>query len=321
MSVTVSYVFCLVRGARRPVVRDIPDGMPGGSDLRAIEVGDQLWAIVETVREADYGEAALVRGLQNLDWVGERAVAHERVIERFLSAPAVLPMQLFTMFTSDERVVEHVRADGRRIARILKRIDRKVEWGLRLTWDEKAARENVERKHADPKGPRRRAAAPKSGAARPAPKSGADLSGPRAREGAAYLARKRDILDVNRAQLAEARVEAGRLYKAISREATEALRRTSLERAAPGSRLLLDAAFLVPAAKAAAFRASLRKHSRALRGSGVAVSLTGPWPPYNFIEPPSRTSASGSQAPPSRSGASARQTRPSRADTSARQAR
>ena len=287
MSVTVSYVFCLVRGARRPVVRDIPDGMPGGSDLRAIEVGDQLWAIVETVREADYGEGALVRGLQNLDWVGERAVAHERVIERFLSAPAVLPMQLFTMFTSDERVVEHVRADRRRIARILKRIDRKVEWGLRLTWDEKAAREKVERKHADPKGPRHTAAAPKSGA---------DLSGSRERAGAAYLARKRDILDVNRAQLAEARVEAGRLYKAISREATEALRRTNLERAAPGSRLLLDAAFLVPAAKAAAFRASLRKHTRALHGSGVAVSLTGPWPPYNFIEPPSRSGASARQA-------------------------
>jgi hypothetical protein len=276
VSVTLSYVFCLVRGARRPVVRDIPDGMPGGSDLRAIEVGDQLWAIVETVREADYSEGALVRGLQNLDWVGERAVAHERVIERFLSASAVLPMQLFTMFTSDERVAEHVRADRRRIARILKRIDRKVEWGLRLTWDEKAAREKIDRKR------------------------------PREREGAAYLARKRDILDLNRAQLAEARVEAGRLYKAISREATEALRRTSLERAAPGSRLLLDAAFLVPAAQAAAFRASLRKHSRPLHGYGVAVLLTGPWPPYNFIEPPSRKSASASQAPPSRGRASAR---------------
>jgi hypothetical protein len=276
VSVTLSYVFCLVRGARRPVVRDIPDGMPGGSDLRAIEVDDQLWAIVETVREADYSEGALVRGLQNLDWVGERAVAHERVIERFLSAPAVLPMQLFTMFTSDERVVEHVRADRRRIARILKRIDRKVEWGLRLTWNEKAARDKIDRKR------------------------------PREPEGAAYLARKRDILDLNRAQLAEARVEAGRLYKAISREATEALRRTSLERAAPGSRLLLDAAFLVPAAQAAAFRASLRKHSRPLHGYGVAVLLTGPWPPYNFIEPPSRKSASASQAPPSRGRASAR---------------
>ena len=270
MSVSLSYVFCLVHGARRPVVRGVPDGMPGGSDLRAIDVGEHLWAIVETVREADYGEAALARGLQNLDWVGERAVAHERVTEHFLTAPALLPMQLFTMFTSDDRVVEHVRTDRRRITGILKRIDRKVEWGLRLTWDERAAREKVERKHADPKGPRER-------------------------EGATYLARKRDILDVNRTQLADARVEAGRLYNAMSREATGALRRTSMERAAPGSRLLLDAAFLVPANKAAAFRSALRTHTRALRGSGVAVTLTGPWPPYNFIGPPSRGGASARQ--------------------------
>ena len=56
----------------------------------------------------DYGEAALARGLQNLDWVGRRAMAHEAVVEHFLPAPAVLPMQLFTLFTSDERALEHV---------------------------------------------------------------------------------------------------------------------------------------------------------------------------------------------------------------------
>jgi len=280
VSSRLTYVYCFIRASRRPALRDVPDGMPGGSNLRAIEVGDRLWAIVETVPEADYGEAPLARGLQDLDWVGERAVAHERVTEHFLSASALLPMQLFTLFTSDDRVVEHARADRRRIAGILKRIDRKVEWGLRLTWDEKAAREKVERKHAGLPRRSRGLSAEARGAKAEAAKAGA-----------AYLARKRDVLDVNRAQLAGARVEAGRVYRAIARAAAEALRRTSLERAAPGSRLLLDAAFLVPTAKAAAFRAALRTHTRALRGSGVAVSLTGPWPPYNFIGPPPRRGA------------------------------
>src|SRR5437867_9478491 len=115
--------------------------MPGGSDLRVVEAGGDLWAIVQSVPESQYGEVALARGLQNLDWVGPRAIAHERVIESFLSSPALLPMQLFTLFTSDARVVEHVRSDRARIARILKRIENKVEWGLRLTY-------------ADPKAPR-----------------------------------------------------------------------------------------------------------------------------------------------------------------------
>ena len=262
MSSTLSYVFCLVRSARRPTSRGLGEGMPGGGTLRAIEVGADLWAIVESVPEDQYGETALARGLQNLDWVGPRAIVHERVIESFLSATALLPMQLFTLFTSDDRVVQHVRSDRARIARILKRIEKKVEWGLRLTWDEKAAREKVDRKHASK--PR-----------------GADLSGPR---GADYLARKRDVLDVSRKGLVEARAAADRVYKALGRQATASQRRTSMERAAPGSRLLLDAAFLVPVARSSAFRSAIRQRARELRTTGVAVTLTGPWPAYNFIQ-------------------------------------
>ena len=117
-------------------MRRISEGMPGGRNFRAIDVGEHLWAIVQSVPEAEYSEAALAAGLQNLDWVGPRAIAHERVIEAFLSARALLPMQLFTLFTSDDRVVQHVHSDRARIRRILKRIEQRVEWGLRLAFDE-----------------------------------------------------------------------------------------------------------------------------------------------------------------------------------------
>jgi hypothetical protein len=226
--------------------------MPGGGDVRVLDVPDQdLWLIASSVPGREYGEAALESGLRNI--VARRAMAHEAVVEHFLSAPAVLPMQLFALFTSDARAVEHVTGDRRRLAAILKRIDRRHEWGLRLTWDEAAVRTSVERKH------------------KPAA-SGAD-----------YLARKRDLLDVNRVQLKEARTAAERLFRTMAREASDARRRTETEQAAPGSRLLLDAAFLVPSAQGAAFRAALRRNTKALEASGLQVSLTGPWPPYNFI--------------------------------------
>jgi hypothetical protein len=234
--------------------------MPGGGDVRAIEVEKGLWLIVSTVPASEYGEAAVERGLQNMEWVGRLALAHEAVVERFLSARAVLPMQLFTMFTSDERAIEYISGDRARILKILKRVERKVEWGVRLTWDEQAAREAVEHKHASP-----------------------PARGHKSASGVDYLARKRDLLDVNRTQLASARAEANRLYRALSRKAAAAVRRTATEKAAPGSRLLLDAAFLVPARGAAAFRAALKQQGRALARSGIAASLTGPWPPYNFI--------------------------------------
>lgn len=236
--------------------------MPGGGPVRALDVEAGLWLIVSTVPASEYGEAAVERGLQDMDWVGRLALAHEAVIERFLTARAVLPMQLFTMFTSDERAVENVSANRARIVKILARVEQQVEWGVRLTWDEQGARDAVERKHASP-----------------------PARGHRSPSGTDYLSRKRDLLDVNRTQLTAARAEAGRLYRALSRKATDAVRRTATEKAAPGSRLLLDAAFLVPATDTASFRAALKQSGRALVRSGLAVSLTGPWPPYNFIGP------------------------------------
>jgi hypothetical protein len=255
------------------VLRDAPRPVPGGNSIRLLDVGERIWAVVSGVREADYSEDAVRIGLQNLEWVGRRAMAHEAVVEHFLTAPAVLPMQLFTLFTSDERLIEYVHRDRRRIDRILSRFERQVEWGVRLTFDEKAARDAVEREHSrTPPSPRLR----RTGTVREA--SGSD-----------YLARKRDLLNVGRLQLTQARSEATRLYRALAREATEARRRSDTEQIAPGSRLLLDAAFLVPAGRSTAFRSALRQNTRALDGTGVVVTLTGPWPPYNFIDRPAST--------------------------------
>ena len=260
MTPTLTYVYCLVKSPRRPSLRGAPAGI-GGGEVRAIDGGGGIWLIVTSAPEADYGEAALARGLQNLDWVGREALAHEAVVERFLTAPSVLPMQLFTLFTSDERALEHVRRDRRRIASILTRVERHAEWGLRLTFDERAAR-----------------SASRKAGGRPARSAAAD------RVGTAYLTRKREQRDLRQRRLADAKADADRLYRTMSRAAAAAVRRSATEQAVPGSRLVLDAAFLVPRTKATVFRSLLRRHARSLGSSGFVVSLTGPWPPYNFIE-------------------------------------
>jgi hypothetical protein len=249
----LTYVYALVRAARRPSLRGVPPPMPGAQSVRAVDAGSGCWLIVSSVPAADYREEALARGLQNLEWVGSRAVAHEAVVEHFLTAPAVLPMQMFTLFTSDARALAHVARSRPRIERILDRVAHQLEWGLRVAFDEKAARAAAAQRRV-PDG-----------------------------SGVAYLARKRDLLHVERAQLSAAQHEADRLYRAMSREATEVRRRTATEQATPGSRLLVDAALLVPARRAAAFRSALRKNARQLAATGIVISLTGPWPPYNFI--------------------------------------
>ena len=47
--------------------------------------------------------------------------------------------------------------------------------------------------------------------------------------------------------------------------------------------LLLDAAFLVPAARAARFRQAVRAQTARASDRGLQIRLTGPWPPYSFV--------------------------------------
>ena len=246
----------------------MPPGVPGAKAIRLLEVPltagrpgtatpARHWLVVSTVPDRLWNDAAVHGGLQDMEWVGARALAHEAVVERFLENDAVLPMQLFALFRSDARAVDHVVQRRRSVAKILSRIERQVEWGLRVTVEPAKA-------------------AASAGAARAA-RIGADVSG---RD---YLQRKRAQRDESRTQLTRARAEAGRVYRALSPEATRSLRRTELERAGDGSRLVLDAAFLVPAARARTFASAVRRHTRSLAQSGMTVSLTGPWPAYNFI--------------------------------------
>ena len=60
--------------------------------------GRRDWLIVSTVPDRPTARRPSRRAAA-LEWVAPRALAHETVVEHFLPAPAVLPMQLFTMFT------------------------------------------------------------------------------------------------------------------------------------------------------------------------------------------------------------------------------
>jgi hypothetical protein len=48
--------------------------------------------------------------------------------------------------------------------------------------------------------------------------------------------------------------------------------------------LLLDAAFLVRRRKSAGFRRTVAQRAQELAPQGYRVSITGPWPPYSFMQ-------------------------------------
>jgi hypothetical protein len=183
-------------------------------------------------------------------------VAHEAVVESFVDATAVLPMKLLTIFNSDERAIEHIRADRGRIDALVKRVANHQEWGVRVVLD--------------------RARAAKAVTAAKKIKTGSS--------GLEYLTRKKAQRDAS-VELAErARESVAALYDRLSAKARVARRRAASELPAGRGPLLLDAAFLVPRTRAKTFQALAAREARALSRHGYGVTFTGPWPPYTFVQ-------------------------------------
>jgi hypothetical protein len=186
--------------------------------------------------------------------VADVAVAHEAVVEHFAGRrqATVVPMQLFTMFSTLDRAIEETKSQRSALEPVLAHIAGCEEWGVRINRGPAAA------------GARTRAPT-------------------RAKSGAAFLAARKQARDEARAALRGAAETADHAYHALAVIARDARRRDD----APSGAVpppLLDAAFLVPAARRARFKAAARRLAATAALTGADVTLTGPWPAYNFVQ-------------------------------------
>lgn len=250
-------MFCVIAAARRPRLTRVPRGLTGMGSVRLLDVEEGFFAVVADAPLDRYGEAAINRGLSDLGWVSRAAVAHDAVVESFIQETAVVPMKLFTLFTTDERAVEHVRAERRRIAAVVKRVANHQEWGVRVVLDRgKDVAAAPKKKNASPGG----------------------------RSGIAYLTRKKAQRDAAVELAARAHETVAALYDRLAARSRLAKRRLASDLPVQGGPLLLDAAFLVPRTRAASFRALAARESRALARHGYGLTFSGPWPPYSFVQ-------------------------------------
>ena len=254
MDSTATYVYCIVHAAVTPKASRAPQGLPGATRPSLLPAGRSLWIVVADVPLERYGPAPLEASLRDLEWVAGAAVAHEAVVEHFSrqAKTTVIPMKLFTMFSTADRAVQDMRSRRRDLDPVLKRIAGCEEWGVRIT--------------------------------RPVPavtrrKPGAE----RASSGAAFLAAKKQARDDAREAVRAGDALADGAFEALAAVARDARRRDDAPEGAAAPPLL-DAAFLVPPIAAYAFRSVARRLAAGSAKAGAHMTLTGPWPAYNFVQ-------------------------------------
>ena len=256
MTESAIYVYCVVEVASTRGRTRVPAGLPGGSTPASLALGRGLWAVASEVPLSRYSAAHIEAGLQDLPWVADVAVAHEAVVEHFAArrGATVVPMKLFTMFKSAERAVADSRARRPVLVAALRRLRGCHEWGVRAV-----------------RAPRR-----------PSPAVPSVPS--HDRSGSGFLSAKKRERDDARAAVLEVSAAVESAYDWLAPLSRDSRRRTDFP-ASAATPPLLDAAFLVAAGGKARFRAAAKQAAAACRAAGVELTVSGPWPAYNFVQP------------------------------------
>lgn len=221
-----------------------------------------LAALVSRVSLAEFGEEPLHDNLNDVGWLEEKARAHEHVLDVALQRGTVVPLRLCTIYSGEAQVREMLIRERAVMVDALERLDCRAEWGVKAI--------------AEP-GALERAAAQRLGDG-PAGEGGA--------RGTAYMDRKRQEARARAGEEEIAEEWAATIHERLAGAASEALLNPLQHSEVSGHEgdMLLNGVYLIEDEAVADFSALVDLLAEEHRPRGVAVELTGPWPPYNFVK-------------------------------------
>ena len=262
MAEAIYYVY----GVTPPTLdlKESPEGLDGAT--LELETEGPLAALLSRLDPAAYAPDVVERRAADVEWVGPRAVVHDRVLTWVSDQIQVVPFPMFSAMFRDTAGVRAMLRD--RVTPLQKGLEVAAmgrEYGLRLYRDETtlvAELSSLSPRIADLE---RTAAA--------------------AAPGQRYLLERK--LD------GERKVEMRRISESVARETYEALanhsvraRRIPMPRAAveEWAALALNAVFLVAPETYTSFRSALGQLGSRFEPAGFRFEFSGPWPAYHFMD-------------------------------------
>jgi Gas vesicle synthesis protein GvpL/GvpF len=249
------YVYGVVPAAEAP--QGLFDGVGGvgGGTVQLIPAG-QLAAVATDVPLEEFGEASITDNLRDPAWLESRVRAHEAVLEAALRAVPVVPFRFGVIYRNENAVREMLGAhEG--LGQALDGVRGKVELGVKAFL-----------------------AADSAGA--PQSDEGEETSA-----GRRYLEEKRRtrrLAEEREALKASWADESHRRLAALADAATANPLQPG-EVTGRDDEMFLNGAYLVPVEHEGKFRQLVAELEAEFRPN-VQFELTGPWPPYNFVEDP-----------------------------------
>jgi hypothetical protein len=251
------WAYCITRASDPPEGAGVHD-----SPVERIET-DGLAVFVSRVPLSEFGEDALRRNLNDLDWLERVARDHETVLERALAGGTIVPLRICTIFTDDDGAARMLTERRSALDTALDVLEGREEWGVKLTVDRAALEAAARDRSPDD--------------------LGGQLEGQSA--GGAYMLRRRQERELREAADRLAGGLAEDVHARLQDWAADAVVNPPQNPELSGHEgdMLLNAAYLVEAAKVERLHELVEELRERHSELGARIELTGPWPPYNFV--------------------------------------
>jgi hypothetical protein len=247
-----------------PAGIDLPADLEGigGSRVDALDLHPEFRGVCSLVPESKYAPERVEAKLEDLRWVAEQGVAHERVVAWFVDHAEIVPVPLFTFYSGPAAFRDEAVERAAEILARLARFAGRREWDLKVAYDAGTALG-----HAGELSAPVRALDEQIAAAAP---------------GRQYLLqRKRNELAREEVSASTRRIAYDLLDEI--RPFIEEVVQLPLPRADLELPVVMNAALLVSREKEDALSTALAARAQSLQPLGVRADFSGPWAPYRFI--------------------------------------
>ncbi|MFL5501163.1 MAG: GvpL/GvpF family gas vesicle protein [Gemmatimonadaceae bacterium] len=256
---------CYVYGVVRPSLETstAPTGIDGGSV--SLILGDDVAALATGVSANDYAPDRVETLTADVEWVSQRATAHDRVLTWASDNGPVIPFPMWTLFRDAKAVKAMLTKRKSEMEQTFSRISGGREFIVRVYVQPGVLKESLIDKNSELKA--------------------LDEEAGRASPGQKYLL-ERKIENLRRDAGRDFATNGAReIYDALRTASMDAIREQPVNSGAPREqgRAILNASFLVAAPRVVEFQRQLTAMVNNYERSGFRFDFTGPWPPYHFV--------------------------------------
>ena len=260
------YIYCITSedGSKKSNVRGI-DNKSGVFVLAYKDLG----AVVSIINLSDFGENELRKKLDDpkCKWIKRTVLNHQGIINKVMNERPVIPMRFGIVYKKKGQIEEVLKKNYQQFKNILESLVDKKEWGVKIFCDQGKLVSKIQANDGSIKKLRKQLETSPEGKK-------------------FFLQKKMDTITESR--LEEETNKYSQIFlKRLSKDSDKYVLNdtSSKELTGRNEEMIINAAYLVTDKNLVRFEKNLNRLREKYSGDRFLLELSGPWPPYNFVNP------------------------------------